>query len=113
MFGLHVDKRLGRLTTEQQALRDECSMVVGLMGQGLRLLVPKDGTLPHLIADPRYHDIRPDAKKLERKVSRIVVQQLIKAGSIGALTEFRNNQKLGWREACLSGKTNHVYFLVQ
>lgn len=114
MFGLHVDERLGRLTDVQQELQAECMAVFSLMGgQCLRLLVPKDGSMPHLIADPRYHDIKPEAKSLERTVPPVVVRQLVKAGFIGALTENRNNQKMGWREAGLPGETNDVYCCVQ
>lgn len=114
MFGLQVDERLGHLTVLQQELQEECLNVFRAMGElWMRLLVPKDGSTPKLIADPRFRDMKPQAVNEERDVPLAVVQQLIRAGLIGALTEHRNQGKIGWREAGLPGETNEVYCLVQ
>ena len=85
------------------------------MGElGMRLLVPKaNRSWPRLVPDPRYEEWYPDAPKKARPVSPVAVAKLIEAGWIGRLTEHRNNNKIGWREMGLDGKTNEVYCCVQ
>ena len=79
----------------------------------MRLLVPKDGSTPRLVADPRFRERKPQAITQERDVPLPIARELIRSGWIGALTEHGENNKIGWREIGLDGKANEVYCCVQ
>jgi hypothetical protein len=98
------------VTQLTRELNEECNAVVHDMGNTMRLLIPKDGSMPKLVADRRFH---PENVRKERSINLVVVRELIRRGVISALTEHGIDQRTGWRVAGLPGETNEVYVLTQ
>ena len=77
---------------------------------GFALCVPRVSGRPKLVQRNWARERNPEP---DRAVDRKDVAELLASGLVGELTEHRNNQKIGWRESGLPGKSHRVYLCVQ
>jgi hypothetical protein len=80
-----------------------------LMGNGMRLRIPKDGTEPMLVEGlARFGHHRPS-----EPIAPEAVSWLLGSGLIAKLTEQGEGQRAGWRDAGYDGDVADWYVCTQ
>jgi len=90
----------------------EGQVALAKVGAGLRFCYPREGTAGGSILVP--HPTWPNHRFGEREdLPAAVAAELLKSPLLGELTEQRNQNKIGWREAGLPGEQYRVFAFVQ
>ncbi|MGD0652532.1 MAG: hypothetical protein ABSA97_15555 [Verrucomicrobiia bacterium] len=90
-------------------ISEDAAAVLHKMGNGMRLLIARQSPQQcSLVNDARF-----DPTPREETANLTVVWELIRKGVISELTEFGQNERIGWRDAGFDGEHYHVYVCTQ
>ena len=93
------------------SLSEDARRIFQRMGEGSRLLVERNQaslSACYLVNDPRFNPT-----PMKEELNAVSVYELVISGLISELTEFGEQQRIGWREAGFDGKHYHVYVCTQ